>query len=178
MVHITILLSCGKFTVNQLIVFVLIKSFSLFLIVLLFAIVNAKSIDNHNVYITKLNMEQFKSTVQHSQSVWMIQIDLSGKPSEEFKKAAYLLRGIVKAGIIEEYDISTNATAERIPGGKVVFIHSEGVEDTFTNNMDINGIASKAMEFIKHKVEIQKKDNLKHYNPDNVKFLEFKSEQY
>ena len=43
--------------------------------------------------------------------------------------------------------------------------------------MEFNGIASKAMEFIKHKVEIQKKDNLKHYNPDNVKFLEFKSEQ-
>ena len=143
----------------------------------MFAIVNARSIDNHNVNITKLNMEQFNETVQHSQNVWMIQFDLSGKPSVEFKKAAYVLRGIVKAGIIEEChgnDICKERSGKTLSSGKVIFIHSEGVDTSFINNQNYTSTVAHAEVYIQNKTELQK--NIINFNKDKVKIVMFSSE--
>lgn len=139
----------------------------------MFTIVNAKAIDNHNVYITKLTVAQYNETVNLTQSVWMIQKCDSDEPTDAFKEAAYLLRGIVKAGIINCINRTNGiCTGEK---GKVVFIHSKGVREDFTNEQSFNLIAYTAMEFIMNKENIQK-NNTHLYNQKKVQMVEFSSE--
>ena len=147
----------------------------------MFAIVNASSIDNHTVYLTKLNMKQFKE-VEHGQSVWMIQlVELSGKPTNEFKKAAYLLRGVVKAGFMDEcegHEICKDkkngvVIGDKYKPGKVVFIHSEDVHDDYINEHNYNITSKTAYDYVMDKFTIQKNDSFKHYDPNNVKILDF-----
>lgn len=137
----------------------------------MFTIVNAKAIDNHNVYITKLTVAQFNETVDLTQSVWMIQKCDSDEPTDAFKRAAYLLRGIVKAGIMNCINDQT-CIGEK---GKVVFIHSKGVREDFTNEQSFNLTAYTAMEFIMNKENIQK-NNTHLYNQKKVQMVEFSSE--
>ncbi|CAO1369241.1 unnamed protein product [Diamesa tonsa] len=145
--------------------------------VLLFAIVNTRSIDKNTVYITKLTIEQFNETVEQTQNVWMIQVGVE-EPLENFTKSAYILRGIVKAGIIEScsgHDMC-EIIEEKIKGGRVVFIHSKGVKNDFKNDQIIGDIVNNTMGFIQEKVDLQNRTYLQDYH-NNVKIVPFKSEQ-
>ena len=113
-------------------------------------------------------MEQFNKTVQLTQNVWMIQKCDSDEPSEAFKKAAYLLRGVVKAGIINCLDTrNCNDGGD----GKIVFIHSEGVDNTFEHDQLYNLIVVRAMGYI------QKNQTIENYHLANVQIVEFSSEK-
>ena len=126
-------------------------------------------------------MTQFEE-VEHGQSVWMIQlVELFGKPTNEFKKAAYLLRGVVKAGFLDEcegHEICKDKKNGVVIGdtyrpGKVVFIHSDEVHDDYINELNYHITSKTASDYVKDKVEFQKNDSLKHYDPNNVKILDF-----
>ncbi|CAO1357904.1 unnamed protein product [Diamesa hyperborea] len=149
--------------------------------VLLFVIINAGPIEKHNdtVNITKLTIEQFNETVEQTQNVWMIQIGVSSEPTKYFAEAAYILRGIVKAGIIEKCNgsfICEKDSAGKLPAGKIVFIHSKGVQNDFKNDQIIGAIVNNTMRFIQEKVDHQNRTYLQHYH-NNVKIVAFKSEQ-
>ncbi|CAO1357974.1 unnamed protein product [Diamesa hyperborea] len=142
--------------------------------VLLFAIVNAGPIDKHTVYITKLTMEQFYETFNHTQNVWMIQLNVT-EPSDQFKQSAYILRGVVKAGIIESCSGHNMCIMKK--NGKVVFIHRGGLEHEYTHENNVNVTVAKVDRYINETLEFQQKEHLKHYRHENVKIVDFKSEQ-
>ena len=148
-------------------------------VVFLLSCVKARSIHQQKVSITILNMEQYRTTVEHSQKVWIIQICDPNKASEAFKKAAYVLRGVARAGIIDclNEENCNEFDQNKITTGKIIFIHSEGVENDFINNHDFNHIVESTLKLINEKVKIQK-DSIQHYNPDKVQIIEFSSDNF
>ena len=128
-------------------------------------------------------MEQYRATVQHSQNVWIIQLCHSDKPSEAFEKAAFVLRGIAKAGFIncfdrencnEIYGDEINGDENKKPDGRIIFIHSEGVENDFENIDDFNIIVNNTMKLIHKKIENQEK-NIQHRT---IQIVEFSTENF
>ncbi|CAO1369222.1 unnamed protein product [Diamesa tonsa] len=146
--------------------------------VLLFAIVNAGPIDKNTVFITKLTMAQFNQTVEHGQNVWMIQVGFE-EPSENFTKSAYIFRGVVKAGIIEDCSGHNmcEIIEERIVGGRVVFIHRGRVDDKYKEGENINTTVSKVNYYINETLKFQQEEHLQHFDSNKVKIVEFKSQQ-
>ncbi|CAO1357928.1 unnamed protein product [Diamesa hyperborea] len=154
--------------------------------VLLFAIVNAVPIDKNTVFITKLTMAQFNQTVEHGQNVWMIQVGFE-EPSENFTKSAFIFRGVVKAGIIEDCSghnmcekfnkMENGKLVEVIRGGRVVFIHSGVVDDKYIYGEIINTTVSKVNYYINETLEFQQEEHLQHFDSNKVKIVEFKSQQ-
>ncbi|CAO1369259.1 unnamed protein product [Diamesa tonsa] len=146
--------------------------------VLLFAIVNAGPIDKNTVFITKLTIQQFNQTVEHGQNVWMIQVGVQ-EPLKNFMKSAYIFRGVVKAGFIE--DCSGHNMCEKIEetikGGRVVFIHKGVVDDKYIYGEIINTTVAKVNYYINETLQFQQEEHLKHYRDENVKIVDFKSQQ-
>ncbi|CAO1358568.1 unnamed protein product [Diamesa hyperborea] len=123
-----------------------------------------------------LNMEQYGTTVKHSQQVWIIQICEPKKASEEFKKAAYFLRGVARAGIIDCFNQGNciGFDGSKLADEKIIFIHSEGVEIDFINNHDYNLIVDHTLKLIDAKVKIQ--NNIQQYHPDKIQMVEFSAD--
>ena len=106
-------------------------------------------------------MEQYRAAVKHSQYVWIIQLCHSDKPSEAFKNAARVLKGIAKAGFINCIDTENcneiiNDENKKITE-TIVFIHSEDVETDFESIDDVDRIVNNTMKLIRKKIENQKK---------------------
>lgn len=121
-------------------------------------------------------MEQYKRTVEHSQNVWIIQICEPNKASEAFKAAAFILRGIARAGVIDclNEENCNEFDQQNIAVGKIIFIHSEGVKNDFTNNHDHNLIVDSTLKLINEKIENQKKNIQQH----NIQTVDFSSENF
>lgn len=125
-------------------------------------------------------MEQYRTTVEHSQNVWIIQICDVKEATEDFKKAAFVLRGIARAGIIDclnKENCNEIHGSTKNPTGKIIFIHSEGVENDFINNHDFTLIVNNTLKLIDTKVKIEK-ENIQHYNNDSVQIVEFSAENF
>ena len=108
-------------------------------------------------------MQQYKNIIEHSQNVWIIQICEHHKATEDFKKAAYVLRGVAKAGTINCSDENCNEISKNITEEQIVFIHSEGVDNDFVLNHDFNFIVNSTMNLIHAKIESQMR-NVECYN--------------
>ena len=144
----------------------------------LFAIVNANPIQLQQVTITNLNMEQYKTIVEQSQHVWIIQLCYSNSISKEFTKAAFVYRGVAKAGIIHcsiENKCNAINNGQNIPDGTIVFIHngvvSVGSDETIDN---FKLIRHKTKDLIDEKLKNQE-ENIEEYK---IKTVEFSIENF
>lgn len=131
--------------------------------------VNPTPINPEQVNIIQLTKEQFKNIKENSHYVWIVQVCEPNKPSKAFKKAAVVLRGIAKAGIIDcIHEELCNQIDTIITDGKIFIIHSDGLLNDFVNNHDFDLIVKSTMNFINNKIINQ--TEIKNYNIQFVKF--------
>lgn len=139
--------------------------------VLLIQSVITTSINPKQVNIIQLTKEQFKNIKESSHYVWIIQVCEQNKSSEAFQKAAFVLRGIAKAGIIDclhEEHCNEIDTDSIITDGKIFIIHRDGFLNDFVNNHDFNLIVKSTMNLIKKQIINQ--TEIENYNIQFVKF--------
>ena len=108
-------------------------------------------------------MNEYETKIQYSKKIWIIQLCQSIEASIAFKKAAYILQGVAKAGIIECIEKHQCTEIGGRSDGNILFVHSDGVDIDYQNNDIYELIVSKTMELVNKRVENRRKEILLDY---------------
>ena len=121
-----------------------------------FAFVNALT---NNVTIYKMTVQNYQDIANITDSIWMIELKLnSSLPSEDFKTAAKVFNGIVKAGFINcgtgNCEQFRSTKEDKLSEGKIVFYYNNILVNDFVRDQSIIEVAIN--NIISHKINMQK----------------------